>query len=589
MVPRLLFWKRSIFVRLLLIFVIIMIPIYLIGLGMYKWWIGTLQEEILKSKFSQISFYMTRLEREIQGIKLLQSDVVMGDDINRLANGEAYMDDYEKGFYMLKLQQRLAAIKSSSAYIAGVKAFIPSIRRTIPEWGSIEELTEHEKSEMGMHENATFAQLIYDKEDIVLNSFFPLNYVSKSVSPLYALQIRLSSDELRNAIGQFDVNSGSGSMMIDTQNRFMVNTGDNPVVTDQIRSALEGLLQQSGDGKSSIAINGSRYLVIYKTSSYLGMTLCNYIPEDQLYSPVRKYRVWVWGLSAASVALAGIFAYSIYRIIRRPLKHLIQAFKRIETGNMKVPIRYRYDDEFGFLYNRFNTMTERLNTLIDQSYKQTILIQRAELKQLQAQINPHFLYNSFFILYTMTKREDYDQLMKFQLQLGEYFQFLTRNTSDDVPLEAETDHARTYCDIQAIRFQKRIRIRFGDVPAKFAGMNVPRLILQPIIENAFEHGLESKEESGLLQIQFHASSEALSVTIDDNGELLSDEQIVKLQTCLDSGENVSEITGIVNIHRRIRLYFGESSGIAVARSELGGLAVRLTMVVAESEFRGEGE
>ena len=119
-------------------------------------------------------------------------------------------------------------------------------------------------------------------------------------------------------------------------------------------------------------------------------------------------------------------------------------------------IRHEGQDEFGQLYDGFNRMKERIGKLIDEVYVQTSLAQRAQLKQLQAQINPHFLYNSFFILSRRIKRGDYDNAVEIAEHLGDYFRFLTRNESDYIPLRREVEHAQSYAAVQAARFVDRI-------------------------------------------------------------------------------------------------------------------------------------
>ena len=122
-------------------------------------------------------------------------------------------------------------------------------------------------------------------------------------------------------------------------------------------------------------------------------------------------------------------------------------------------------------------------------------MQNIELKQLQSQINPHFLYNSFFNIYRLAKDEDYENLTCFTQYLGSYYQYITRSASDEVSLLDEYNHAKTYCNIQQMRFHNRLELKMAPLPEAFAGYRVPRLIMQPIIENAFEHGLKTVEKS----------------------------------------------------------------------------------------------
>ncbi|MNC39206.1 Sensor histidine kinase YehU [compost metagenome] len=224
-------------------------------------------------------------------------------------------------------------------------------------------------------------------------------------------------------------------------------------------------------------------------------------------------------------------------------------------------------------------MLGNLESLVDQVYKQQILTHRAELKQLQSQINPHFLYNSFFILNTMARLGDNEHLEQFTNQLGVYFQFITRSHAEEVPLADEVRHARVYTDIQSTRFAGRNRVEFGELPPQAEQIPVPRLILQPIIENAFNHGLEQRPADGILRVYFQHTADELFMIVEDNGSELSEEQLADLNRSFSG--NDMETTGLVNIHLRIKLKFGGGSGLLLERSELGGLKATIRIVNAE--------
>ena len=133
-------------------------------------------------------------------------------------------------------------------------------------------------------------------------------------------------------------------------------------------------------------------------------------------------------------------------------------------------------------------MLDRISSLIDQVYRQKILYQESELKQLQSQINPHFLYNSYFVLYDMAINEDYENLAEFARHMGTYFQYITRSSSHVSRLYDEVEHARIYANFQAHRFRNRIAMEFDQLPEDLHDCLVPKVILQPVIENAFELG-----------------------------------------------------------------------------------------------------
>lgn len=150
--------------------------------------------------------------------------------------------------------------------------------------------------------------------------------------------------------------------------------------------------------------------------------------------PLDHYQVYLYLISLCALIVIILFSIYVYRIIHRPLSRLVRAFRKVESGDLQVELTYKSSDEFHYLYAQFNNMVAHLKKLIFEIYEQKIRTQQSELKQLQSQINPHFLYNSFYLLYRMTKAQDFENSTRFTKYLGDYFQYMTRNGSEEVPL-----------------------------------------------------------------------------------------------------------------------------------------------------------
>jgi two-component system sensor histidine kinase YesM len=286
-------------------------------------------------------------------------------------------------------------------------------------------------------------------------------------------------------------------------------------------------------------------------------------------------------LSFISAIIIAFFSYVIYRLIHRPLRTLVRAFRAVEQGDFNRTVQYRFKDEFSYLYSQFNSMVERLRVLVHEVYEQQFRAQVSEFRQLQSQINPHFLYNSFFTLSRIAKNEDYENVTRFTRYLGEYFQFITRDGAGEVELEAEWNFAKTFVDIQAFRFSNRIEVRLGDLPLGCKKVMVPRLFLQPVIENAYNHGLANKKKDGIIEVVFQEHEACLSIMVEDNGEELSDKLLSELKTKLLFTQSPPETTGLVNVHRRIQIRFGERFGLRLSRGSLGGLRIEIRIPAEE--------
>jgi two-component system, sensor histidine kinase YesM len=547
-----------------------MIPVYMLGIYLYNWGLRTIKGEISKSTIAQVSFYLQGLEKEIERIKILQYDCLNDEYLNKLAIRWEILSGYERKESMRMLEGRLSTIKNSSIYIKNVSVHILPIERTISTNNGLDDIDIERYESIRVPNNIKGAQIISFKGGLYLSTskqnYLPDNW------PLYLIEIELDKEALRNALVQFNTYSESGSVLLNQLENDIITRDpySNNILSNE--HTIANLIKEDSSGMEFVKINNQGYYIVHSKSGYLNMALYRYIPEEFVLKPLQNFYVWVWVFSIVIVLIMLIYSLSAYKFLHKPMLELVSAFHKVESGDLQVSIDHDSGNEFGYLYKRFNDMVKNLNMLINQVYNQKILMQRAELKQLQSQINPHFLYNSLFMINTMARIGD-DNLITFTKHLGEYFRFVTRNSSDNICLADEINHARVYTQIQLMRFSKRLQVEFAELPERYNKLNVPRLILQPVIENAFEHGIEKKKSNGLLRISFEGNEEELNIIVEDNGEGITDAVIENLQQKLDYSGDELETTGIINIHRRIRLVFGDESGIQVSRSELGGIMV----------------
>jgi two-component system sensor histidine kinase YesM len=564
----------TIFPKLVAAFLIVMIPMYALSQHMNEQGADSVREELSKSLQSQVHFYISQLEMELDRIIKLQREFVNDEDLISLSLAAAGLSDYERTQAIKRLQRRLNIIKSSSNIIKEVSAHIPAIQRTISTSELIKGIPEQEFKILQTIAERPGSPIIYWKGRLFLSEPFPNPPVTGKKQPLFILGIELSTGNMLRTLENFSNYQSGGAALINTD-WLIVNDRDRQIVSDAVSRLRNEQMNQSANGLITVQTDERSYLATYEASPLIDTTLLIFVPEEQVLGKLQTYRNRFWILSAISVFIILVFSYWIYRLIHRPLRHLIHAFRKVEKGNLDIVIHHRSRDEFNYLYKHFNFMVQRLNILIKEIYEQKLRAQRSELKQLQSQINPHFLYNSFFALKRMARNHDTENVERFANHLEKYFQFITRNRQDEIPLEAEVNHARAYTEIQNVRFSNRIKVEFQELPEGIRNVRVPRLILQPLIENAFQHGLEQKVTEGKLLVGFMEDGQNLFIYVEDNGEHLKDEDIQKLQKSLQAVDEDMESTALINIHRRLKLKFGAPSGISLMKGKWGGLRVNM--------------
>lgn len=563
-------WRSSIFARLVITYLIFVLPLILLGLYLYNWSYDNASQEISSSTERRLTRYLDELNREIEWLELQQFDIVEDRKLNRLAILWGMMDQVERRDTLNYLSERLATFKNSSAYIKNVHVHIRTIGKSISATHGIDDYDKasYEYFSSGMQgKGARFTV----KEDTMNLSAVRLTG-KKGEEPLFAVQVELDTEQFQNALTQLNLYPDSGSFLIEEKTGHIITDVSK---RDFILPYYRDHITDSDHGGFQVKVEGTRYYVSQSHMGPLGLSVATYLPEESVKRPLSKFYHWAWLFAMTSFVAISAYLYSSYRLIHIPLLLLVKRFKKMETGVLDIPIVHKRKDEFGFLYSRFNQMLEKLQLLIDRDFKKTMMMQRAELKQLQSQINPHFLYNSFFIINSLARTGDTARIEQFANMLGEYFRFITRNGTDHVRLEEEAAHSSVYTEIQKLRFSRRIQADFGELPPDMKQIRVPRLIIQPIIENAYEHSLEKMTDQGMLRVRFSMKGNIAEISVEDNGHELTDLHIHALQERLLEDGSSDEMTGLMNIHRRLVLTFGEGSGLFLARSELQGLKVTI--------------
>lgn len=568
--------RGSILFRLLISFALITVPLYLLGIGIYSWAQISVKDKIISSAFSNINAYIGNFEDELIRIRALENDCINDENLLSISNNLDILSDYERTMAILRLQYRLTSIKNSSIYISEVNVYVKSLDRVISYDNGIAVLDEKNYKDL-VALCKPLPKFIYWNKSIAMYSVIPGIHLNTKQPP-FLIEIKFSNFELQKKLDQLNTfkNSGIFIMTANSESDIILNKDE---IGHNLREEAKSIIKGNASGHAKISISKKKHLLLFKKSELLNITALQFIPEEEMFSELAEFRIFLILIPLAALFLMLIYSFTINRIIKIPIKKLINSFKRVEEGEFNFTIEHNHQDEFRYLYQRFNFMVKKINSLIDQVYKHKIMSQKAELKQLQSQINPHFLYNSFFIMNTMARLKDIENVERFTMQLGEYFQYITRNASDEVILKNEVNHARIYSEIQALRFSKRIKVNFQKLPEEYLNLNVPRLILQPVIENAFEHGLDKKIKGGILNISFIKHDEYLDIVIEDNGDGVTEDRLAYLKLILEDEDVHLETTGIVNIHRRVKLKFGKDSGLYVDRGDTEGIKIVIRIAI----------
>jgi two-component system, sensor histidine kinase YesM len=567
----------SIFMKILFVFLLVFLPLYMFSMGVNIMGANNVKEEISKSVLYQAEYYMKNLEDEIGHIFQMQGIYMNDRDFMKLAFLSDSMSSAERIGFVENVRDKLNMIILSSKNIKEVSVYMAANDLTISASGSKGNISRNELSEMMTTGKFPFA---YRKGQLFLYPSGSSVY-KKEVLPMMSFSVELSLPQIEESLFGFIHYEKGGVVLFNKEQGWMITKSNNKEDEVRIKELMNRNLSEGPKGSiDTIEINREKFITVYKESSYLNSVLLVYIPESQLLKSIEIYRNWIWIISILAFCAIILFSYWTYRLIRKPLAKLLGAFSKVDDGVLDISIEHNSNDEFRNIYIRFNRMIEKFKMLINQMYEQRILAKNAELKQLQSQINSHFLYNCFFIVSRLIAMADNENAGRLTHHLALYYQFITRNSYDEIPLEKEISHAKNYMEIQSFRFTDRILYKFDDIPRGMSNLMVPRLILQPLIENCYNHGLKNKNSDGQLNVSIRNEDEYLNIIIEDNGDELEDQKLAELQSLTSlKSETTVEVTGLLNIHRRIQIKYGEKCGLFFSRSKLGGLCIQLKIFI----------
>lgn len=577
---------NSIFVKLFFTFVAVLLPLYIFSVMVFAWSENVVKDEIRQSNVSNLEYLKNSLKESIESSNNLQYALTNDLEIRAISVTAEEMPKYE--FYTLvnKITRSLSVVKDSHPLVEEAIIHLPEANIRISSNHGLMAYDSERLHAMISKYEAYPAPVIFNELSIYTAIPFPIRRSYEEKLPRFMTEIQLSRKELLNYINQFETKYKSQVVLYDHNNEFFFRDDNSEKENDQaIELLMTADIKDQFDwmGETSetfeVELDGIKYLFISQYSDDLNISLISVILLEDVFSVADTFGMYLLIFTAIAFVVVVVYVFITYRSVISPINIILKAFSKLEEGQMDIRIHSKSSYEFERLDQGFNKMVDRLNQMINKMYVQEIHKNRAQLKQLQTQINPHFLYNSHFILHRMIIDNDVESAAIFSSYLGDYYKYVTRNGKDEVKLGVEVQHLGKYAAIQEIRFSGRLEISMGDLPEAYKECVVPRMILQPVLENAIEYGAKNQHgEFAHITIQYEADPEGLTISIEDDGKNLSNEKLSELQEKLNSTSDDLEVTGMLNIHRRLRIMYGNDCGLNLSRSNLGGLCVRVRIV-----------
>ncbi|HBE76488.1 MAG TPA: two-component sensor histidine kinase [Firmicutes bacterium] len=563
------FWKKPLFKFfslqykiLILSLVLIITPLFTVGIISYL-----KSSEIIEKKVSITN--LNTVQQIGRNLEFIFQDV---HDTSLFL----FQDKQIRNFFQLSpdlpaiyLQKQKLATEESLIYLLSSKKYIHSIH--IKGFNGLTIETKHALYDLdpkieqqvidlrGRYLWISNRIINYNRSTInALSLFRVMNDLEFIDRRLAIIQINIDEAEIAKIYENNSISKAGYFFILDQHQKVispLSNTLGKPIQPDFINNKL----LSRKEGYYEIKSGHQGFLVTFYKIDDVNWTLINIMPLKELLkenSAIQKVNLSVIIISfLACIAFALLFSSKVLG----PLKQLRTLMKKVENENFDVSIEIKGTDEIALLGRSFNKMSARLKELLNQVYISQIKQREAELKALQAQVNPHFLYNTLDTIYWSSRLEKAPETSKLVEALSKLFR-LSLNSGDELTtIGKEVEHLKNYLTIQQKRYQGMIDFTIKISADEILDCKVVKLVLQPLVENAIYHGIEKKGQPGRIDISISRQNNQLIYIISDDGNGADEAELNGLLS-RKAGDN-NRGFGIQNVNDRIKLYFGAEFGI----------------------------
>ncbi|WP_419954274.1 sensor histidine kinase [Neobacillus niacini] len=398
------------------------------------------------------------------------------------------------------------------------------------------------------------------------------------------LSIDINLSKIRAIAGRLYTKDAEDLYIMDDKGMIIFSSNEEEIGKENKEKWFEQVRKEPEGGKS-LEWKDEQFsgVIVHEkfSDSFKGWSIVKRIPYDVLYQGARETALIniLIGLATLIFALLGTMFVSFK--LTAPIKVLISNMKKVEKGEFKADFDTLGTDEIGMLGRHFKLMIAKIDELIESEYKLEIENKASQLRVLQSQINPHFLYNAFQSIGTLALKLNAVPVYSLLTSLSTIMRYSMNMKDDIVPFAAELNHVKSYLSLQKQRFDEQFEFELN-IQEEVKEIYIPKMILQPLVENCFKHGFDQHVEEARIQIEaFFENDNKVKISVKDNGMGPSDEQIEKIRQELFQGiskaDKQREAIGLKNIYDRLQIYYHNQVNLTVNRNEEGGFTVTIVI------------
>lgn len=579
-----LFNNLSLYKKILTVFLLSMLAICITFLLSVKILTTRYNEELYKTNANSLNHVTTYLESEMQTVETI-TDSLVGDQT--IQSNLTFLSENpysnRRALARRDIYQQLYSYIYRSSYIKSINIILEDGTNIC--MGSSDDILKFDVKELSKSLDSLKGGSIWSSsieagpDTVCARQILKLRYLSlKRLGEMY---ITVNMDKM---IEDGLTNSGSFS---ENSNFILMSRGKRIYPSkpfhDELSLQLIEEIKQQENAYTIATLDGKKEFIISGHIPYAKWDYLYFRDYDPLFYGIRLISMQIFLFTFCIITVTAVWVNVIFRHIFRHLDYLIEKIKCFGSGevpdyNIKLYDYENRQDEIGQLHRSFDEMTHSVKVLRDENYDKQLLVRDSTIKMLQQQINPHFLYNTLDTINWMAQKYGADDISVMVRSLGNLFRASIADQKDIIPLSEELKVLYDYIRIQEIRFKDRLNFEL-DTPEKISQIFVPKLCIQPLVENALKHAMEDTDELCRIRVSIQEMEQDYQIQVSNTGSQFEEDLLEKIanKEITPQGSGV----GLLNINSRLKLLYGDNYGLKFYNK--GGKAVVMLSIPKEQE------
>ncbi|WP_319560554.1 sensor histidine kinase [Marispirochaeta sp.] len=573
--------------------VMIFATIFIMQLIAFRFTLNTVRNSTLETNQAMLGQLTRQIDSYIQGMERIASAVLDDPGLQRLLTEEGIGGD------RLAVQTMLTHYIQARDDISEILIFPPdgSVIASDPEM-EINPWTDFTERPWYIEAVAAGGRIVVSGsyvQNLVKGQYSWVVSLSRQIidadsgKELGVLLVDLKFNRIQELCQSMVIGKKGYNFVIDEQGNYVFHPTQQLVYSDLKREPIDRILDLTGYGERITYSDGERYFMV-DTSPLTGWHMVSVLRSDEIITEWSNVQIGYAIIGLVLFLIVGIATNSVTLGITKPIRQLQNTMKSVDTGDFQLVGRIRATEEIRELAREYDIMVSRIRELMQENIREQELKRKSDLKALQAQINPHFLYNTLDSIIWMGEMKQHSEVVLMTSALSKLFRISISKGRELISIKDEIDHVQSYLTIEDMRYRNKFDYIIDVEPALYE-FEILKITLQPLVENAIYHGIKEIDGRGRISIKGEKRDDTIVFTVQDNGRGMEAEKLRLLNSALkdpfqEQGRHArgGMGVGIRNVHARLMLYFGEDYGLSCESRRGEGTTITILFPARKGDY-----